>query len=253
MQKMLGVRIDTLTKNNILKTASRWLDQDDTHSIYTPNPEMLVETARNETFRDILNRGDLNVCDGFGIQLMSRGKIKRFPGVDLMLTLCELAERVGKSVYLLGGLPDVAKHTGEVLQKRFPRLNIKGVQTGPDITIERLNNRTMWKIDDEKMHDEMIADIVLAKPDILFVAFGHGKQEWWIDTFQKELPGVNILMGVGGSFDMIAGKIARAPKVFRAIGMEWLWRLIKEPRRIKRIFTATIIFPLLVFKSYVTK
>ncbi|HBB37725.1 MAG: N-acetylmannosaminyltransferase TagA [Candidatus Magasanikbacteria bacterium GW2011_GWD2_43_18] len=253
MHKMLGVRIDPLTKQEILEKAKTWLSGSETHTLYTPNPEMLVAAHRNLGFRDILNSGDMNVCDGFGIQLMSGGVYTRFPGADLVLSLCELAEREGKSVYFIGGKSGAAKQAAEKLKERFAGLSIHFVQKSDNITIKQCDNRAMYTIVDKGQHDEILSDIVLAKPDILFVAFGHGKQEWWIDTFKSELPGVKILMGVGGTFDFLAGVIPRAPKLFRRIGIEWLWRLIHQPSRIKRIFTAVIVFPYLVLKSYVVK
>ncbi|OIO20256.1 MAG: hypothetical protein CO029_04910 [Candidatus Magasanikbacteria bacterium CG_4_9_14_0_2_um_filter_41_10] len=252
MQKMLGVRIDPLTKKEVLSRAKKWLFGYQLYSIYTPNPEMLVEAQKNSAFKDILNRGDMNVCDGFGIHLMSGGEYTRFPGVDLMSALCEIAEEKGKSIYLLGGVEGVAEGAKKFLMNKFPALNIKGVQSGPNLSMTLFGDEVICKITSDD-HDEVLADIAMAKPDILFVAFGHVKQEWWIDTFKLELPGVKIVMGVGGTFDFLAGVVPRAPKMFKSLGLEWLWRLIQQPKRFKRIFTAVIVFPFLVFKSYVIK
>ena len=213
---------------------------------------MLVAASKNNVFQDILNKGDMNVCDGFGVQMMSGGKFKRFPGIDLMLALCEIAQDKGKSIYLLGGASNIAKQATDSLKERFPRLNIYFVQAGDNVIIEQSDHETMYRIT-SKNAQSLIQDIQAKRPDILFVAFGHGKQEWWIDTFKKDLLGTKIVMGVGGSFDFLSGHIVRAPKVFRRLGLEWLWRLIKQPQRGKRIFTAIIIFPFLVIKSYVVK
>ncbi|PIR76392.1 MAG: glycosyltransferase [Candidatus Magasanikbacteria bacterium CG10_big_fil_rev_8_21_14_0_10_42_10] len=252
MQKMLGVRIDPYTKKEVLEKAKAWLSGNTTHSLYTPNPEMLVEAHKYPVFKEILNRGDMNVCDGAGIALMSGGAYARFPGADLMLALCELAESQGSSIYLLGGGNRVAKNAKIFLKSKFPSLSIKGVHAGPRVERRTSGQAPLCKVISDD-HEKLLAEIAMAKPDILFVAFGHVKQEWWIDTFMSELPGVKIVMGVGGSFDFLAGTVSRAPKLFRIIGIEWLWRLIQQPRRFKRIFTAIFIFPFLVLKSYVIK
>jgi len=252
MQKMLDVRIDTYTKKEVLEKVKAWITGDTTHTLYTPNPEMLVEAHHNHVFKEILNRGDMNVCDGAGIALMSGGVYTRFPGADLMLAICELAESQGGSIYLLGGENGVAKNAKTFLMNKFPALSIKGVHAGPRVERRTSGQAPLCGVTSDD-HEELLADIAMAKPDILFVAFGHVKQEWWIDTFKLELPGVKIVMGVGGTFDFLAGVVPRAPKMFKSLGLEWLWRLIQQPKRFKRIFTAVIVFPFLVFKSYVIK
>ncbi len=238
MAKILGVRVDDIGGSEVLKIAKGFLEDDKQHTIFTPNPEMLVAAHKSEAFKDVLNKSSLNICDGRGIQLFGRLK-NRVPGVEFMQGLCKLAENEGKSIYLLGsGSYDVLSKTKQELTVQHSNLRIVGMDPGPKLS-------TTGEGDSQNA----ISSINEAKPDILFVAFGHEKQEMWINTHLSELPSVKIAMGVGGSFDFISGNATRAPKWMRSLGLEWLFRLIRQPRRIKRIFTAVIVFPLLILKS----
>ena len=237
---ILGIRIDKLNKQQALEKVANFLNSDKQNKIFTPNPEMLVDARKDSYFKKILNSGDLNICDGFGITLVTRGKLKRIPGVDFMQDICKLAEEKGKSIYLLGSSSDeVVKKVSEVLQKKFPLLRIVGHDKGPISKQETVNKQ-------QKDNEDVIYDIIVKAPDILFVAFGHGKQEKWIHENLVDLPSVKIAMGVGGSFDFISGKTKRAPEWMRRIGFEWLYRLIREPKRFFRIWRAIITFLFLV-------
>ncbi len=240
---ILGVRVDILSRSEATSKVGEFLASDDSHMIFTPNPEMLVDAQKDSYFKEVLNKGDLNICDGKGIQLVSKEKVERIPGVEFLFDICALAEKENKSVYLLGsGSNEVVKECKKKLLEKFPHLKIVGVHRGPKIT----NSFDVEKEENENVID----DIILSAPDILFVGFGHIKQEKWIYGFLPELPSVKVAMGVGGSFDFIAGKIKRAPKIFRDLGLEWLYRLIREPRRIKRIWKATIIFLYYAHRKY---
>ncbi|MFH1947133.1 MAG: WecB/TagA/CpsF family glycosyltransferase [Candidatus Magasanikbacteria bacterium] len=240
--KILDVRIDNVNKKQVLETVADFLQSDKQNKIFTPNPEMLVDARKDQYFKEILNSGDLNICDGKGLEIASRGQLKRIPGVDLMLDICELAEKENKSIYLLGsGSDEVVKKTAEVLQEKFPLLKIVGHSMGPSITTEQHNNRTTLVYNKDK-NEDLMYDIITSAPDILFVAFGHGKQEKWIEENLIDLPSVKVAMGVGGSFDFISGKTKRAPVWMRKIGLEWLYRLVREPKRVGRIFKATFVF-----------
>ena len=257
---ILGVKIDELTKQQALEKAREFLSTAWSHKIFTPNPEMLVDAQKDVGFKAVLNGGDMNLCDGFGLwsvlRLSSRAKrsgaegslsntqIDRITGVDFMLDLCTLAEKEGKSVYLLGsGSDEVVKKTAQVLQEKFPMLKIVGYNKGPAICY--LLSENSQQIADSRYQDEnenALHDIILSAPDILFVAFGHGKQEKWIAENLRDLPSVKIAMGVGGAFDFISGKVKRAPKIMRKMGLEWVFRLVMQPRRFLRIWKATCVF-----------
>lgn len=238
MAKILGIRVDEIGESEALERVRGFLHDKNQHTIYTPNPEMLVAASKSAAFRDILNKGSLNICDGRGVQLFGRLKY-RIPGVEFMKNLCGLAAREEKSVYLLGSGSDIVlSKTRQKLIALYPQLHIVGVHSGPKLSASGKGDS-----------QEAIASINEAKPDILFVAFGHQKQEMWIDKHLHKFPSVKIAMGVGGSFDFISGAKRRAPKWMQQIGLEWLYRLIREPQRLKRIITATIVFPLFVIHS----
>lgn len=241
---ILGVKISNITKDEARQEVSSFLKSDKQYMVFTPNPEMLVKAKTDNYFLKVLNSGDLNLPDGRGLQLVSGNKIKVIPGADFMVDICGLAQENNAGVFLLGsGSDDVVGGAKQKLISLFPNLKIVGLDKGetigenPDNTILCLNN------------ESLIEKINFAKPEILFVAFGMGKQEKWIYENLSKLPSVKIAMGVGGTFDFLSGKIARAPKVFRGLWLEWLWRLFKEPKRLGRIYNATIKFLFLVIKD----
>lgn len=242
---VLGVPIDAISVEAALDTVSRFFHRPNGAAIFTPNPEMLVDASSDAYFHEILQTGDLNLCDGRGIELLVRRIPERIPGVDFMERLCLLAAQQGRRVYLLGsGDIHVLKRCAEALTKDVPTLRIVGMHPGPLIRQEDTHGRRSISINRDE-HNEILADIIMTAPDILFVGFGHGKQEKWIAENKAHLPSVKVYMGVGGAFDFLSGKAVRAPHFLRILGLEWLWRLLYEPRRIKRICKAVIVFPLL--------
>lgn len=235
----LGVRIDNLSKKEALVRATSFLSGTKSHTIFTPNPEMLVAAQSNAYLKDVLNKSDLNICDGTGLKFFSKVK-EKIPGIEFLYHICELAEKEGRSTYLLGSASaNTIKLAKEELLEKFPNLIIAGINPGPKLEIDK---KLLYNTEE---NDLVIDDIIMTAPDILFVGFGHEKQELWIHEHLPNLPSVKIAMGVGGSFDIISGKLKRAPKMVSKFGFEWLWRLVLQPSRIKRIFTATIIFPYL--------
>jgi len=246
---ILGVEISEISRSEALKKVEFFFESDSLHRVYTPNPEMLVDASKDAYFRDVLNAADLTLCDGMGLKLLLGRKVERVAGVDFMSDMCELAARTGKTVYLLGsGDRVVLRKAAVALQTKFPNLQIVGMHPGPEIQAEKQGDRVALKIDKDE-NNELIGEIVMAAPDILFVGFGHGKQEKWIDEYAESLPSVRVAMGVGGAFDYISGSVPRAPRVMRSLGLEWLFRLLMQPKRFTRIFKAVIIFPLCYLKK----
>lgn len=243
---ILGVKVDKINKKEVLEKVTEFLHSNKSHKIFTPNPEMLVDAQKDEYFKTVLNSGDLNVCDGFGLSLVSG--VKRYPGVELMLDICALAEKENKSVYFLGSSDkEVISNLQLVIKKKYPNLKISGAHIGNNLTMEQFDNGTIGLKYDEHENNDLVAEISLTSLDVLFVAFGHGKQEKWIYENLKDLPSVRIAMGVGGSFDFISGRVKRAPLFLRRIGLEWMYRLITQPWRIGRIWKATFVF---IFYSF---
>lgn len=250
MKEILGVKIDSFTMDQALEKARGFLYSNKQNLVFTPNPEMLVDAQDDNYFKKVLNFGDLNISDGFGVTFVSGGGIKRIPGVDFVLRLCELAQKENKSVYLLGsGSREVLEKTAENLKKQFPDLRIAGFNPGPEIEFLLVEDQNKI-IPEPNANDNAIHDIIMTAPDVLLVAFGHNKQEKWIYENIKNLPTVKIAMGVGGSFDYISGITRRAPCFLRKIGLEWLYRLFRQPWRLGRIFKATAVFAsLIIYKK----
>jgi N-acetylglucosaminyldiphosphoundecaprenol N-acetyl-beta-D-mannosaminyltransferase len=243
---ILEIIFHVVNKKEAYEEARRFLYSSQINLIFTPNPEMLVEATHDPHFKNTLNQGDLNLCDGFGLKLAAP-ELTRISGADFMLDLCALAEQEQKSIYLLGsGSEETLKKAVENLQKKLPRLKIAGTDPGYTIALIKTDQGNVLQCNQDE-RAETLHRIIMAAPDILFVAFGHNKQETWIVENSDHLPSVKIAMGVGGAIDYLGEKIKRAPKWMRDIGLEWLWRLLREPRRIVRIVRATVIFPFLVF------
>ncbi|MEK7637735.1 MAG: WecB/TagA/CpsF family glycosyltransferase [Patescibacteria group bacterium] len=212
--RLLDVTIDNVTRPEALARAAGWLHETRFHHIVTPGAEFLLEATAHAKFRDILNRADLSLPDGMSLHLGARltgQKLRqRIPGADFVLDLMGLAAQRGSRVFMFGGKTGVAEQAGEKLLTMWPALNIVGVESG---------SRGHWS----KLQDHRIIErIHLAKPDILLVALGAPKQELWIDRHRPALHHVKIAMGVGRTFDYLAGTIKRAPAVMRQTGFEWL-------------------------------
>lgn len=243
-----GINISTLPKEEILKKIRSFLSSGH-NQITTPNPEFVVRALKNEEFFYIINNSSLAIADGFGLALAGMvlgGRVDVIHGSDLIYDICRIAEEEKKSVYLLGGKDGVAKSAADNLKKIFPDLIIAGAEEG--------FKNGEWELEEgewlrgEEKNKSLVEEINGVGPDIIFVAFGHPKQDKWIYHNLGNMPSVKIAMGVGGSLDFISGKVKRAPGSIRAIKMEWLWRLILEPWRWRRIMDAVIVFPWKFFK-----
>ncbi|MEI6040280.1 MAG: WecB/TagA/CpsF family glycosyltransferase [Candidatus Berkelbacteria bacterium] len=238
MIKILGVKIDQVTFPEALAKIQAFLMVDEVHQIATVNPEFIVAAQNDEKFKEILNQTALNVPDGVGIGCAAwflGKKIKeRITGVDLTWEICKIAAEKGYSVFFLGAAEGVAEKAAFRVKLLNPQLKIAGTYAGsPD-------------------EEGLVQKINESGADILLVAFGAPKQEKFIASNKANLK-VKVAIGVGGTFNYIAGNIAYAPVWMRKAGLEWLFRLITEPKRWKRIFNAVIVFPFLVLKSRFSK
>jgi N-acetylglucosaminyldiphosphoundecaprenol N-acetyl-beta-D-mannosaminyltransferase len=215
----LGTRVDDVTLDQAVQRISGFLDEPKSHQVATVNPEFVMAARRQPEFQAILNSADLCVPDGVGLLwaswLLRRPLHGRVPGVELVWRVAELAAERGRNVFLLGGFRGAAECTSQRLRDRFPQLVIAGTcEAGP--------------------RDPAAQDAIRrAKPDILLVAYGAPTQDLWIHRHAPEL-GVRLAIGVGGTFDYIAGRSRRAPGWLRRVGLEWLYRLVREPWRWRR-------------------
>jgi len=219
--QIFNTLIDNVSFKEMCEILANSLRQNHLTSIYTPNTEIVMRARENEDLSEMLNRGDYRVADGIG--LIYGAKIHRTPlkervtGVDLSYKLLEIAQKEGYGVFFLGGRPGVAKRAMEKVSEKYPGIRIVGEHHG--------------YFKDDK---QVIRQINYSKADILFVGLGFPKQESWIDKNGKELETVKVAIGNGGVLDLLAGDAKRAPKIFIKLGLEWLYRLILEPSRIRR-------------------
>lgn len=241
--KILGVSIGNSSMEQARAKVEEFLKRDGVDTIYTPNTEIVMEAKQNSRLRDILNSGSLVVPDGIGLVYASRIKKKplkeRVAGFDLSIEMLDIADKNGYSIYLLGGEDGIAKKAGEEIVKRYPGAKIAGYHNG------YFKGAHIGKAGHEE-ELEIVSDINSSGADILFVGFGAPKQEYWIEANKGKLA-VKLVIGNGGTMDVLAGKTKRAPEIYQKLGLEWFYRLLKDPRRIKRqlslpIFMLTVIF-----------
>jgi N-acetylglucosaminyldiphosphoundecaprenol N-acetyl-beta-D-mannosaminyltransferase len=237
---IMGVRINNISMNEALKLAGEKIENDEKFIVYTPNTEIIMMCQKDEEFLNLINKSDINVPDGVG--LIYAGKIKKHPlkekvaGYDLSINLLKMADEKGLKLYVVGGRPGVAEAAMKNVQNTYPGIKIVGARHG-----YFKGSHLGQSGHEEEM--SVIEDINKQKPHILFVGFGAKKQEQWID-YNKDLIKANVIIGNGGTLDGLAGIVKRAPDIFINSGLEWLYRLIKEPRRIKR----QIVLPVFMLK-----
>lgn len=237
---VLGVPIDDL---NLVQTLER-LDEfiqigratGKNHQVATVNLDFLAKAKSDPELRHLLQEADMSIADGMPIVWAARALgvsfEERVAGSDLIPLLAERAAQKDYSIYLLGAGTGIAQKAADVLQEKHPNLRIVGVHSPPYSSVL-------------EMDSAILADIRAAKPDILLVAFGNPKQEKWIGMHRHAL-GVPVMVGVGATLDFIAGYRDRAPHWMRGVGLEWLYRLLKEPRRLWRRY----VVDLFVFATY---
>ena len=251
--KILGVKIDNLSLNEVLDKVEGFLESNKSHYIVTPNPEFLVKAQKDEEFKNILNQADLSIPDGVGLvfaSLLLGERIKeRIAGVDLMEAICKRAAKKNWPIFLFGAGEGVAEKTGDNLKGRYNGLQVKVIQSFQNESSHSDFFERFTLKGSDASQKNLNCSLPHKLPSILFVALGAPKQEKWINENLKKMPSIKLAIGVGGAFDFISGNIKRAPKFIRDLGLEWLWRLMIQPWRIKRIFNAVVVFPLLVLKS----
>lgn len=238
---IFGVRLHDLASEDQLRRACvAFLDGERTFRIFTPNPEILLRAREDRSFADVMNSADLALPDGTGVALVesvrARRRVRRWPGVEIGAVLLELAAERNVTVTFVGGSDGVAERAAERWRARLPALRLEvagaGVTVGDDGTARPA-----------KRDAELVDEIRAVAPAIVLVGLGAPKQERWIARHADDLPSVRIVIGVGGAFDMWAGRLRRSPRILHRIGLEWMWRLALEPGRLPRIVRATVVFP----------
>lgn len=220
---ILGVPVDNLTREDAVERIAQFIVSGDPHQVVTVNPEFVVAAQNNYEFMHVLQEADLNLPDGVGLLWASRylGQPlkERVTGTDTVLALSRLAAEKGWRLFLLGAGEGVAEAAARKLQATNPGLIIVGTYSGSSSRAEE---------------DKILALVQKAQPHILLVAFGAPQQDLWIYRNKGKL-GAPLAMGVGGALDFIARKVPRAPSWIQRLGLEWLFRLIREPWRWRRM------------------
>jgi N-acetylglucosaminyldiphosphoundecaprenol N-acetyl-beta-D-mannosaminyltransferase len=277
-EEVLGVKVDYVTIDQALETTEKWLEKRGSHYIVTPNPEMVIDSEYDTSFKTSLDKADLAIPDSPRMgwaskvltiknrflrlfylpyalfpKLISGNDYKVVTGVDLTEKLIRLSEEKGYITAYLGGSEKVADQLFECLKVKYPKLKIAfcsgNIQIGKngEMRFDAFNNKkTVSK--SIRYSQPLNPHILAERIDIMFVAFGHGKQEKWI---YKNLPRLKtrVMVGVGGAFDYLSGSVPRAPRFMRILGFEWLFRVIVQPWRIKRFWK----LPVFVYKVMTSK
>jgi len=215
-----NIPVDNVTLKESLDKLDELIASQGPHLVVTPNPEMIVAAQEDNLLKQIIKSAALRLPDGISLVVVSRilrrPLKERVAGIEFMLQAVRMASLKHYRIYLLGGKPGIAQKAAESLKNSFPSLLIVGVHDG------------------YFEHDgTIINQIKAAQPDLLFAGLGAGRQEKWLAKYLKVL-GVPVCVGVGGSMDVISGYKKRAPKIFRRLYIEWLYRLVTEPWRWKR-------------------
>jgi N-acetylglucosaminyldiphosphoundecaprenol N-acetyl-beta-D-mannosaminyltransferase len=220
--EILGVRVDDATYDDLIDLVDAFVASGRPHHIVTLNTEMVIAAHEEASFAEVLNSADLNVADGVGVMLAARllghPLRERVTGSDGIYRLAAHCARQGYRPFLLGAALGVAEVAAERLAASNPDLGVAGVFAGSPVPEEA---------------DDIIERVRAVEPDLLLVAYGVPAEEQWIARHRQRL-GVPVMIGVGGTFDFVAGVTRRAPKWMRRWGLEWLYRLFREPWRWRR-------------------
>lgn len=218
---VLGVGFDNISMDQAVAEGVRLMGTHGAHYVVTPNPE-IVETCREDAAAmEAVNSADLVVADGIGVvygaKILGTPLVGRIPGIELAQNLMQKMAENGKTLFLLGAKPGVAEEAARRLQIKYPGLKVVGTHDG-------------YFTDDEPV----VARIRESNADVVFVCLGAPKQEKWMQKY-GEATGAHLLMGLGGCLDVFSGTVQRAPEVYQRLGLEWFYRLLKNPGRAGRM------------------
>ena len=238
MSRIFGVRLDHLASEARFRDLClRWLDGDRAIRIFTPNPEILLHARGDPAYAAALRTADLALPDGTGVamieSLRAGRRIRRWPGVEIGELLVRIAAERGASVPFVGGGEGVAQRAADRWMRTLPGARIVAISED-------------GVVDPAEDDPDLTRAVAARSPAIVLVGLGAPKQERWIARNADAVPSARIVVGVGGSFDMWADELRRAPAALRKLGLEWAWRLVLEPRRLPWLFRATVVFPLRV-------
>ena len=218
---ILGISFDDLTREEAKEAGAALLHSPDFHYVVTPNPEFILAADKDLEFQKILNRADLALPDGIGVvysaKILGTPLKGRVTGFDFACDMLDVLDEMGGRLYLLGAKPGVAEEAGRRILETHPNIVLCGTHDG--------------YFQDS---DPVAREVAQAQPDLLFVCLGAPKQEKWISRFGL-LTGARLAIGLGGALDVFAGNVEWAPEQWQKAGLEWAYRLKKEPKRIGRM------------------
>jgi N-acetylglucosaminyldiphosphoundecaprenol N-acetyl-beta-D-mannosaminyltransferase len=245
MSTIFGVRLDHVRSDEHLRELCvRALEGERTIRIFTPNPEILLQARADPSYAETLRSADLALPDGTGVALIETlragRRVRRRPGVEIGELLVRLAAEHDVPVtFVGGGSGGAAERAAARWRQRLPGVRIAVAGAGTSISEGGV-------VEPAERDPELTREVAATAPAVVLVGFGAPKQERWISRHADALPSARIMIGIGGSFDMWADELRRAPVFLRRLGLEWAWRLALEPRRWPRMFRATVVFPLRV-------
>ncbi|KIL76509.1 WecB/TagA/CpsF family glycosyltransferase [Bacillus badius] len=220
-EQYLGVSVSPYTYEEIIADLKKRIAAGEQSTVIAVNPEKVITAGRDPLVKELINESTYQIADGIGMIIASKlkkGQLKeRVTGVDMMGRLLQFAADEGHSVFFYGAKEEVVRTAKEKLEAQIPNLRVAGYANG--------------YVQDQ---EALVQAIRESGATLLFVALGSPRQELWIKENRPKLPNVKVFQGVGGSFDVYSGKVKRAPAFYRKFGLEWLYRLMKEPKRLKR-------------------
>ncbi len=228
-EPVLGFGVDLFTFEEALQYVHTCLKENTGMQIVTINPEMISLGNKDKEFAAVLNNADLVIPDGVGVKIALKIKgisQENIPGIEFSKKLIGMCELEGFSIGLIGAKEEVIQKAVQNIRNEHENLNITYIRNG---------------YFDEEQEKIIIEELKAVSPRVLFVALGAPKQELFISKLKPQMPNT-VFIGVGGSFDVWSGMVKRAPKIYQTLGLEWLYRTVKEPARFKRIFPALPLF-----------
>lgn len=283
--KIFDINISTLNKKDTFGYIYFWLYKNERGFISTVNPEFLLLSRKDENFKNILQKSRINTADGIGLVWASwflsttkkKGNIlnkiyicfkwffslivflfykkpffkvikERVPGSELIYDIVKIGNELNKKIFLLGSFSDEQLDIVENKLNKF--LESQNIQSFTNIIAGKdIGFNQNEKVTDEEINKKLIEKINNSKAEVIFVALGSPRQEIWINNNINKLENIKLAIGVGGTFDFIAEYKKRAPIIFQKLGLEWLFRLLIEPQRWKRILNAVVLFPIKILKE----
>lgn len=219
---VLGVSFDNKTKETFLEELMDRIHRNEKTFVVTANPEIVMYAKKDPAYMELIQEADYVIADGIGIikgsQMLGTPIVERVAGYDLMLELLAQANQQKSRVYLLGAKEEVLQQTVKKVESLYPGIRLVGARNG------------YFDLSDQSV----IKEVQQTQPDMVFVATGFPRQEQWIHKYM-ETASKGLLMGVGGSFDVLSGKSKRSPNIFIRLNIEWLYRLVTQPTRFKRM------------------